>query len=431
MKTLRVTSHFPKSLLLLAAFLLSACYFNVSAFSTENTTSIQQNYDEYKGSVYDAKTKDPLTFADITLKGTNISTITNTEGEFMLKVPKDQSNGIIEISFLGYTKKELSLTEFKNNCKIYLEPSVSELSEVVINRPETALALVEATLKKKGENYINQQNIMTGFYRETIKKRRKNASLSEAVVEIYKQPYNSNKKDKVKVIKSRKDADYSRLDTLALKLQGGPFSTLYVDMIKYNEFIFDFDTMKYYDFSFDNSTQINDQNVFVVNFKQKAEVDAPLYYGKLFIDTENYALVSAVYNLNVEDEKEASKLFVKKKPARVDVYPKEAAYRVDYRTHNGKWHYRYSNVQLMFVVDWKGKLFNSKYSLNSEMAITDWKEDASKRLSSGESFKPSMILMEEASGFSDPEFWGEYNIIEPEKSIESAIEKISKKMAKN
>ena len=42
--------------------------------------------------------------------------------------------------------------------------------------------------------------------------------------------------------------------------------------------------------------------------------------------------------------------------------------------------------------------------------------------------RPTVILSEEASGFSDPKFWGEYNIIEPEKSIESAIKKIVKQI---
>ena len=43
------------------------------------------------------------------------------------------------------------------------------------------------------------------------------------------------------------------------------------------------------------------------------------------------------------------------------------------------------------------------------------------------------VIPEKASagytaGFADPEFWGEYNIIEPEKSIETAIKKINKKL---
>jgi hypothetical protein len=39
--------------------------------------------------------------------------------------------------------------------------------------------------------------------------------------------------------------------------------------------------------------------------------------------------------------------------------------------------------------------------------------------------------MEEVSGFADPEFWGEYNVIEPEKPIEQAIRKIQRKMGKD
>ena len=41
-----------------------------------------------------------------------------------------------------------------------------------------------------------------------------------------------------KLGKSRKNTDYNKLDTLAVKLQGGPFSNLYTDIIKYPEFIF-------------------------------------------------------------------------------------------------------------------------------------------------------------------------------------------------
>ena len=158
----------------------------------------------------------------------------------------------------------------------------------------------------------------------------------------------------------------------------------------------------------------------------------PLYYGKLYIDSQTYALTSADYNLNVENKAKASSFFVKKKPNRVEITPTEANYKVTYRVKNGKWYYSYSNMLLTFIVDWKGKLFNSKYTLNSEMAITDWNLD-NNTISSNENkrLRPSSILQDEVSGFTDPEFWGEYNIIEPEKSIESAIRKISRHLDKS
>jgi hypothetical protein len=270
---------------------------------------------------------------------------------------------------------------------------------------------------------------MTAFYRETIKKRRRNASLSEAVVQIHKQPYNSFRKDGIELIKSRKNTNYNRLDTIAIKLQGGPFSNLYTDIIKYPEFIFTTEDIDLYEFSFGPSTQIDDNIVYVVNFKQKPNIITPLYYGKLYIDSKSLALTSAVYSLNVENKELSSQMYVRKKPRKVDVYPTEANYRVNYRTQNGKWQFTYSNISLTFKVNWKGKLFNSIYTLSSEMAITDWEINDTKYAKIRENIiRPTTVLVDETSGFSDPEFWGEYNIIEPEKSIESAIEKIRKQL---
>jgi hypothetical protein len=272
---------------------------------------------------------------------------------------------------------------------------------------------------------------MTAFYRETIKKRRKNVSLAEAIVNVYKQPYTSARKDYIKLYKARKSTDYTKLDTVALKLQGGPFNALYIDLMKYPEYIFTEDVIDLYKFSFASSTTINERPVYVVTFKQRNDIQEPLYYGKLYIDSETLALTSAVYNLNVENKELTSKLFVRKKPRNIKVYPTEAAYRVDYREKNGKWYYGYSNAQLTFKINRKGKLFNSIYSLSSEMAITDWElNTTNESLKFKERLKPSVVISDEASGFSDPEFWGAFNVIEPEKSIESAINKIKKQLKK-
>lgn len=414
------------------AFLFLLVNYNITQAKTLLQKDILQNtqsFKEFKGIVIDSKTKTPLVFADVTVNTTNIRTVTNKEGEFLLKVPSNLLDKKITVSFLGYEKREIPLKDLKsNNNKISLNVSITELVEVEINIPKDAEALVKATLNPDNIGYYNEQALMTGFYRETIKKRKKNASLSEAVVMIYKQPYKSKEKDAVVLIKSRKNTNYSKLDTLALKLQGGPFSALYTDIIKYPEYIFTKETLPYYVFSFDSSTQINDRQVYVVNFKQKSNVVTPLYYGKLYIDSETFALTSAVYGLNVENRKQASKLFLRKKPRKVSVYPTEASYRVDYKIINGKYYYGYSNIQLAFKVKWKNKLFSSTYTLSIEMAITDWEKSVFKKVKPKGSLKPTVILSDEASGFSDPEFWGKYNIIEPEKSIESAIKKIAKQL---
>lgn len=400
-------------------------------------TSLQEqegvDYKQYSGEVTDSDSKKPLVFATVALDGSNISTVTNADGEFTLKVPMDTDQGSITVAFLGYSPKSIPLGELKpDNNKISLEVSIIQLTEVNLSFPKSAEALVRETLKKKGENYFNDPTLMTAFYRETIKRRRKNVSLSEAVVNIYKAPYNSEKRDAVQLYKSRKSTDYSKLDTVALKLEGGPFNALFVDLMKYPEFIFTPESIPNYVFSFDHSTRVNDKQVYVVNFKQRPNILDPLYQGKLYIDAEKNVLTSAIYSLNITDAEKASRLFVRKKPANANVWPTDVAYRVDYREKDGKWYYGYSNVLLEFKINWDDRLFNSVYSLTAEMAITDWEKNLENTsLKARERMKTNIILVDEAAGFSDPDFWGEYNIIEPEKSIESAIKKIQRQLKRS
>lgn len=407
---------------------------SVSAAILYQEIQEQENpFNQYQGKIIDSETNNPLVFATLSIENTNISTVSNTEGYFSLKVPKDIEEGQVSVSFLGYETKTIPLSQLKENKnEIALVVSFMELSEVKLAVPKDAKSLVRETLLRKGENYFDDPTLMTAFYRETIKKRRKNVSLSEAVVNIYKSPYNTDRRDALQLYKARKSTDYDKLDTLAIKLQGGPFNTLFVDMIKYPQYIFTEDTFDDYNFSFENSTKVDERLIFVINFKQKESILDPLYQGKLYIDADKKILTSAIYSLNITDREKASKMFVRKKPAHANVWPTDIAYRVDYREKNGKWYYGYSNVLLEFKINWDDRLFNSVYSMTCEMAITDWEKNIT-----GESpkfrdrIKSTMILEDEAIGFSDPDFWGEYNIIEPEKSIESAIKKIQRQLRRS
>ena len=429
-------NSFGKNPLLAAVFFLLFLGVPTSvsaAFLYQEIQEQENPFNQYQGKIIDSETNNPLVFATLSIENTNISTVSNTEGYFSLKVPKDIEEGQVSVSFLGYETKTIPLSQLKENKnEIALIVSFMELSEVKLAVPKDAKSLVRETLLRKGENYFDDPTLMTAFYRETIKKRRKNVSLSEAVVNIYKSPYNTDRRDALQLYKARKSTDYDKLDTLAIKLQGGPFNTLFVDMIKYPQYIFTDETFDDYNFSFENSTKVDDRLIFVINFKQKESILDPLYQGKLYIDADKKILTSAIYTLNITDREKASKMFVRKKPAHANVWPTDIAYRVDYREKNGKWYYGYSNVLLEFKINWDDRLFNSVYSMTCEMAITDWEKNIT-----GESpkfkdrIKSSMILEDEAIGFSDPDFWGEYNIIEPEKSIESAIKKIQRQLRRS
>ncbi|SFS59580.1 carboxypeptidase-like regulatory domain-containing protein [Lutibacter maritimus] len=402
---------------------------NVSAKTIVKDTI---GFKQFEGVVIDSKTKKELVYASITVNGTNISTVTNSQGDFTIKVPTIYLNNKITVSYLGYTSLIIDLKnlEEKNNI-IKLETYIEELSEVKIEVKD-AKSLVLEMLKRRGQNYFTEQTTMTGFYRETIKKRRSYVSLSEAVVEIYKQSYTNSKNDILKLYKARKSTDYDKLDTITLKLQGGPFSALYMDIIKNPNLFFSEEGTDSYDFHFDTATKIDNKPVYVVSFAPKSYIEEPLYIGKLYIEAKSLALKSATFQLSLEDTEKAARLFIVKKPSRADVIPIQANYHVDYREKDGEWFYGYSRIELGFKIDYDKRLFNSVYYLTMEMAITDWeKNEENLSLKFKDRFKSNAILSDEASGFSDPEFWGEFNVIEPEKPIESAIKKIQKQLKKS
>jgi len=391
----------------------------------------QESFNEYRAKVVDKKNGEILIYANVSIVGSNVSTVTNSEGEFSLKIGKDLLDAKLIISHIGYKSKTVTLGEIaKDKAKVELEPTSVELPEISVVS-KNAEALIREVLDRKDKNYSSDLNRMTAFYRETIKKGRSYVSLSEAVAEIYKQPYNSYKNDIVTLYKARKKADYSKLDTVAFKLQGGPFNSLYLDIMRYPDMIFTDEMMANYEFTFDRSTYMDKRLIFVVDFKQRPGTVDPLYYGKLYIDAKNYAMKSAVFNLNIQNKDLASKMFVLKKPYNADVYPVEASYRIDYTEKDNKWYYSYSRIQLGLKINWKKRLFKTTYNSTIEMAVTDWELDTDTKLASPKDrIKPSIVISDEAVGFSDPAFWGEYNVIEPEKSIESAIKKIQKQLEK-
>lgn len=386
---------------------------------------------EFKGMVVDRKSGQPLSFASISVTGTNIVTVSNSEGLFSLKLPQNLLNPTISVSFIGYKNKHVQLSDLKSDkIRIEMESATVQLPELSVTS-RNAEELMRAVLDKKGENYFDIPTLMTAFYRETIKKNKSYVSLSEAVVEINKQSYNSYKSDIVRLYKSRKKADYAKLDTLSFKLMGGPFNSLYLDIMKYPDVLFTEDMMANYDFTFDRSTYVDKQLIYVLDFKQKSSNPNPLYYGKLYIDAHNLALKSAVFKLNTTNKEESASMFIMKKPFNARIIPFETNYRIDYQETNGKWYYGYSRIELGLKIIWKKKLFNTNYLSTVEMAVTDWGKTVEKKSSDfKDRLKPSVIISDEASGFSDPQFWGEFNVIEPEKSIDVAIKKIQKQLEK-
>ena len=384
-------------------------------------------YNVYKGIVQDKDSKEPLIFATISVKGVNVATVSNNEGEFLLKVAKELPVSKIEVSYIGYKNLEMPISSLKPKRNVLQLESVSVPLDQINIYPLDPEFLVRSILKKVSQNYSQTPNMMEGFYRETIKKNRTYVAISEAVVNIHKAGYKQSKGDQVQIYKGRKSQDVKRMDTLLFKLQGGPTTTLLLDIIKnpYNLLTEDF--IQNYDFNLKSITKVNGKVHYVIEFKQKPEIELPLYYGLLYVESNNLALASAKFSLNLSNEVEASRMFIKRKPAGVKVTPTSADYLVNYHETGGKWYFNYARGEINFKCNWKRKLFNTNYSAMTELAITDRDDQNIVRFKSFEKFKSNQVMAEEVSNFADKNFWGAHNTIEPDQSIEAAIRKLKRK----
>ncbi len=384
-----------------------------------------------KGRIVDSASGSALVFGGIAIQGTNLSTVSNSEGRFSIKVPQDKLNNKLEFTFLGYETQLVPVSSLKadKNNTIRMKAHVVHLSEFDVF-PNDPLIIINNVLDNLAQNYPTENQLMTAFYRETIKKRRNYAALAEAVVEINKPSTIISRSEQIRMLKGRKGVDISKMDTVLFKLQGGAHSMMAMDIAKYPYAIIDPEVQDDYHYYFDNLTRINDELHLVISFKQRQHITLPMFYGKLYIHAETMAISSATFNLNTTNKSLAGSLFIRKKPMGCQVYPEYASYQINYRRQGDKWYYNYARGDVKFNINWEKRLFNTSYTTSSELAVTDRQELKVKSFKGNERIKKSAVMNEEVEGFYDQDFWGEYNVIEPEKSINTAIKKIAKNIEK-
>ncbi|HOC04129.1 MAG: carboxypeptidase-like regulatory domain-containing protein [Bacteroidales bacterium] len=426
MKTKVLFTAIASALLLI----LTAGDMSVSAAPGKSKKERPQQVTTIRGRVIDAETNQPLVFASIAVQGSNVSTVTNLDGEFTLKLTGTET-GKLEFSFIGYKNRVMAIEEMKTNGQrnvISLETALIPIKEIIV-KPLVPEEIIEQVISRFDENYPGVANDMTGFYRETIRKNRSYISIGEALVEVFKAPYQSDLRfDAVRIYKGRKSNDVEKMDTVLFKLQGGPTTTLYLDVVKNPETFLTREALAQYDLELSNIAMIDDRTNYVINFYQKPSITTPLYQGRLYIDIETYAVAQAEFSFNLENKELAASMFIRKKPMGMQVTPELTSYMVRFREQSGKWYFNHSRAEVKFKVDWKKKLFNTNYTTMSELAITDRTEEDVVKFSNKERMKPTDFFTEEVAAFADPDFWGDYNVIEPDQSIEAAIRKLSRKV---
>ena len=139
---------------------ISFLFFAVVSWSQEN----------FQGTVRDSKTREPLPYCSVSIKGSNSGTITNTDGTFLLKIFPGRDT--VLFSYLGYKALAVPSSKIVLNNSIFLEQTEVQLKEVTVNAKDDFLYQAMDKCRKKLLEDQTQHSSKVYYGLETLAKDR-------------------------------------------------------------------------------------------------------------------------------------------------------------------------------------------------------------------------------------------------------------------
>jgi hypothetical protein len=217
-------------------------------------------------------------------------------------------------------------------------------------------------------------------------------------------------------------------DTLAVKVVGGPVQGVLLDIVKSADMLLNPNELDRYRMTMLQSQEIDGRMNFVIELSPWInDRPYPLYNGIVYIDRETFAFSRFELSLDMSDKDKATRAMLVKKPLGLRFNPKELSLTISYSPdpEDGKMRIRYVRTAFEFRCDWKKKLFATNFTAVNEMVVTH-KQAPGTPFSRRESFPDHASLSDKIGKLENPDFWKDYNIIEPSESLEKAIGKLKK-----
>jgi hypothetical protein len=263
--------------------------------------ALAQSPVKLSGKVIDDETKEPLSYASITIKSKPVGTVTNADGEFEFHLTSLHISDTLMISMLGYNSYSVKVLDIQDpkNLMVRLALKPTQLKEVVVVANKIT---PQEIIKKAFENIENnnppQPYRLRGFYRETHQEGDRSVMLTEAALDVYDKGHKavhgarSSVKEKVNVRNSRTSKNYRNnlFNKTAVEKWNLVVSALRNNPVKYRDPNI---KRKIADkvFRLDSVIYFNDRLIYVISFLSYIS-RFPNFERKntLYVDAENYAI---------------------------------------------------------------------------------------------------------------------------------------------
>jgi hypothetical protein len=373
------------------------------------------------------KKDQPIPYAAIYFKRNSKGTIANNDGHFRFLISEEHLEDTLTITSMGYESAEILPEQYlTSELKIELK-SISFFIKDVIVRPDDANEIVSKSFQNRNKNYNTSPALLNAFFREASKQDEEYISLTEAIIEISKSSYTNSADDLIRLVKGRNGTNIKESELVNLKVEGGLYNGLRLDIAKYGSYFFGEEMFELCSFRKLKSTVFEERQTYVIGFDMKEGLNISGFKGKLYIDVESYALVRAEFEISPEGLKYARNELVKKTPRGYRAKPVYAKYVVDYRYYDNIWNLYYAHSELKIKVKKErgreNKGFSCDFISTSEFVITRKIENTDKRIRFRDAVGSNDILVEQVK-YTTPEFWSNNNVIIPEEPLLITINKL-------
>jgi hypothetical protein len=370
-----------------------------------------------RGLVLDQSSKEPLPFVHISIAGKSVGTVSNGEGRFSLSIDEKYREETLLFSFMGYDPYRLKLSSVnweKSFVNIPLKAAVVELNSIDI-KPTDANEEMRKVLSKIAENYRTAPYLVTGFYRESgkhVEAKLKDLFFAEGVIELSKAQTGPKKltydRDKSRIIKG-----YKRNLPNSVVVNGqtfeipnftqGAYLANILDIIRSDEFFFDKDPFKLYQFKSLGRDRYNNRTILIIGFEpQKGKARSAYFLGKLYIDVETHAVVKAEYKMS-----DATRKLYNEQHKSLDMLYRN--YVINYYQYEGQWFLQNARLnQVMLDERSKQSIEVTMDFVSTEIQLRTWtKEEEEQSIKQNENFTSLATLASD-------DFFKGFNILERE-----------------
>jgi len=266
--------------------------------------NFSQNFITFSGTIKNRNDSSFIELATISIKNTFIGTVSNAEGRFILHLSEKYKDSTLVISSLGFKSFSQKISKLGTKTNFALEPQDYEIDEILVFPiKETANELVELAIKNFGKNYPKRKHYIDAFYREIAYKQSsidktekpKAERLIEAALGIHDYGVNApNTIDRIRINEMRKSTDYMEYSFASKNLNKffGEKNALYEIFNSFS--INNSSEFRKYLMSLTyriEGTQMYENTLVVVIAFEDMSQKINYYYGYLYINTENYAIV--------------------------------------------------------------------------------------------------------------------------------------------